>query len=99
MSDYQSIRIKEAINYIARNNYLLPAIQRKFVWEIEQIEMLFDSILRGYPINSFMLWKIQDSSIKQKYKFLYKIYHCRLKTKILCPPPTPHHICLFQTNK
>lgn len=69
MSDYQSIRIKEAINYIARNNYLLPAIQRKFVWEIEQIEMLFDSILRGYPINSFMLWKIQDSSIKQKYKF------------------------------
>ena len=28
-----------------------------------------DSILRGYPINSFMLWKISDSEIKSGYKF------------------------------
>ena len=69
MSNYQSITIKDAMNNIANSTYLLPAIQRKFVWGIDQIEMLFDSLLRGYPINSFMLWKINDNDIKQNYKF------------------------------
>ena len=69
MSQYQSISIKKAMNNIVSNKYLLPAIQRKFVWSIEQIERLFDSILRGYPINSFMLWEIKDKEIKHNYKF------------------------------
>ncbi len=69
MSKYDSINIKKAMNNIAQNNYLLPAIQRKFVWEFDQVEMLFDSIMRNYPINSFMLWKITDNDIKQNYKF------------------------------
>ena len=69
MSKYNSISIKEAMNNIATNHYLLPAIQRKFVWESEQIEMLFDSIMRNYPINSFMFWEITDNSIKHNYTF------------------------------
>lgn len=63
------ITIKEAIDKIHSRQFLLPAIQRKFTWSSGQIEMLFDSILRGYPINSFMLWKISDSEIKNSYKF------------------------------
>ena len=69
MSKYNSISIRDAMNNVASNQYLLPAIQRKFVWESEQIEMLFDSIMRNYPINSFMLWKITDQNIKKNYKF------------------------------
>ncbi len=63
------ITIKDAIDKIHSRQFLLPAIQRKFTWSSSQIEMLFDSILRGYPINSFMLWKISDSEIKSGYKF------------------------------
>lgn len=63
------ITIKDAINKIHNRQYLLPAIQRKFTWSSSQIEMLFDSILRGYPINSFMLWKISNEEIKGGYKF------------------------------
>lgn len=69
MSKYASITIKKAMENIASNNYLIPAIQRKYVWSSEQVELLFDSIMRGYPINAFMLWKITDHSIKQNYKF------------------------------
>ncbi len=69
MSKYRSITIREAMRKIASNAYVIPAIQRKFVWRPEQIEMLFDSILRGYPINSFMFWEITDEKIKQDYKF------------------------------
>lgn len=69
MSKYNSICIKDAMNNIASNTYLLPAIQRKFVWDCDQIETLFDSIMRNYPINSLMLWKITDKKIKQEYTF------------------------------
>ena len=69
MSKYNSITIKDAMTNIATNQYLLPAIQRKFVWDIAQVEVLFDSVLRNYPINSFMFWKITDEGIKQNFKF------------------------------
>lgn len=64
-----AITIKEAIYNIDSNKFILPAIQRKFVWSTEQIELLFDSIMREYPINSLMLWEITSDDIKQNYKF------------------------------
>lgn len=65
----QPITIKEAIDNIYNRYYLIPAIQRKFTWSSEQIEMLFDSIMRGYPISSFMFWKICEPNLKSDYKF------------------------------
>ena len=65
----KAITIKDAIDAINQRDYLLPAIQRKFVWSSHQICVLFDSIMRGYPINTFMMWEIKDDSIKNDYKF------------------------------
>ena len=33
----------------------IPSLQRGLVWKPAQVEMLWDSILRGFPIGSFML--------------------------------------------
>jgi len=63
------ITVKDAIDYIIDRTYLLPAIQRKFVWSSDQIEVLFDSMMRGYPINSFMFWEVKESKIKNEFKF------------------------------
>lgn len=63
------ITISDAINNIEKRTYLLPAIQRKFVWSSEQIEVLFDSIMRDYPINSFMMWNVTSDKTKNSYKF------------------------------
>lgn len=63
------ITIKEAIDKIVAREYLIPAIQRKFVWSSYQIEVLFDSIMRGYPINSFMFWEINTDDLKNTFKF------------------------------
>ncbi len=41
----------------------LPALQRGFVWKVSQIEELWDSILRGYPIGSFLLSKSKDEKL------------------------------------
>ncbi|GAA8138037.1 DUF262 domain-containing protein [Helicobacter pylori] len=47
--------------------YFLPDIQREYVWlqnaDEKKIEQLFDSILRGYPISSFLFWKLQKEDI------------------------------------
>ncbi|RVZ78665.1 DUF262 domain-containing protein [Helicobacter pylori] len=47
--------------------YFLPDIQREYVWlkkaDEKRIEQLFDSILRGYPIGSFLFWKLQKEDI------------------------------------
>lgn len=63
------ITISDAISNIEERKYLLPAIQRKFVWSTDQIEVLFDSIMRGYPINSFMMWNVTSEETKNNYKF------------------------------
>ncbi len=38
------------------SEYFIPAIQRPYDWEVEQIEKLFDSITKEYPISTFLLW-------------------------------------------
>ncbi|MGT2749589.1 DUF262 domain-containing protein [Streptococcus orisasini] len=63
------ITIKDAIDKIDENKYVLPGIQRRFVWQPKQIELLFDSIMRDYPINSLMLWEITDPKIKNDYNY------------------------------
>ncbi|MDK9345070.1 DUF262 domain-containing protein [Propionibacterium freudenreichii] len=47
---------------------VLPAIQREFVWRPEQVVRLFDSVMRGYPIGSFLSWKVSPETAKQ-FKF------------------------------
>lgn len=42
--------------------YFLPAIQREFVWKTDQVVQLFDSILRGYPISSFLFWELEEAN-------------------------------------
>lgn len=70
------ITIKKAIEKIKKHHYVLPSIQREFVWGTEQIEMLFDSLMRDYPIGTFLFWKVDKNKIKdfQFYEFLKK-YH------------------------
>ncbi|MCL7767521.1 DUF262 domain-containing protein, partial [Pasteurella multocida] len=81
MSFETPITIAEAIKKIQSNQYLLPAIQREFVWSSDQIEWLFDSIMKNYPISSFLFWKVEEKTAKEYrfYKFINE-YRERYKT-------------------
>lgn len=73
---YKSIMdIMEMINI---GDIYLPAIQRNFVWDPWQIESLFDSIMRGYPIGTFIFWYISKAEADKYifYKFIQN-YHDR----------------------
>jgi len=78
MAFVEPITIKEAIDCVHKINYVLPAIQREFVWDTDQIEKLFDSLMRDYPINSFLFWEIEKHNIEnyQFYEFI-RDYHQR----------------------
>lgn len=47
---------------------VLPALQRGAVWKAEQTERLWDSILRGFPIGSFLLSRYLESLGRRRYK-------------------------------
>lgn len=38
----------------------LPMFQREFVWDKEQSAKLVDSILKGFPIGTFIFWKTRE---------------------------------------
>ena len=58
-----SITIYEAMKNIENGKYVMPAFQRQYVWSIEQIEKLWDSILLDYPISNFLFWHIDDKNV------------------------------------
>ncbi|KAA6314501.1 hypothetical protein EZS27_034889, partial [termite gut metagenome] len=65
----KAITVKNAIDKIDAGDFLLPSIQRRFVWNTEQIELLFDSIMQNYPINTFMFWQVNSDEIKNQFRF------------------------------
>lgn len=58
-----SITIYEALGNIQSGKYVMPAFQRQFVWSMEQIEKLWDSILLDYPIATFLFWHVDDDNV------------------------------------
>ncbi len=66
MSVFLDKGIKEVADEL-NVRYFLPDIQCEYVWlkkaDEKKIEQLFDSILRGYPIGSFLFWKLQKEDI------------------------------------
>lgn len=72
------ITIAKALAHIERNEYVLPAIQREFVWRPDQVTALFDSLMSGYPIGTFLFWQVETERVRdfRFYKFLDR-YHQR----------------------
>ncbi len=51
----------ELINEINKGIIKIPKFQREFVWDIDRTAKLLDSILKGYPIGTFILWQTHES--------------------------------------
>jgi uncharacterized protein with ParB-like and HNH nuclease domain len=53
--DYEALFVE-----IDTGQIKLPMFQREFVWEKEQSARLIDSILKGFPIGTFIFWKTKE---------------------------------------
>jgi hypothetical protein len=76
--------IASALGRIQQTNYVLPAIQREFVWKPEQIERLFDSLMQGYPFGTFLFWRI-DPATSGKFKFYDFVLNYHQRDAAHCP--------------
>ena len=93
---YEKKSIRAIIDDINSRKIYLPAIQRKYVWGDDQITRLMDSIMLGYPIGTFLFWKVKKTIINQKeysmYEFI-KDYHDRdMYKNSAAPQPFPNGI-------
>lgn len=59
--EYKLIDIK---NWYVTNTQLIPEIQRDLVWSPKQIVMLWDSILRGFTIGSFIILQNEEGELQ-----------------------------------
>jgi hypothetical protein len=56
----QSRSFDSIINDIERGKIKIPQFQREFVWPRSKSAALLDSILKGYPIGTFILWRTRE---------------------------------------
>ena len=85
----ESDTIKNVVEKI-NNKYYLPALQRDFVWKPSQICALFDSLMQGYPISTFLFWDVTSQTLKKEnlecYYFL-KLISSKDNKPIKSTPP------------
>lgn len=55
-----SRRYDDIIRNIEKGIYQIPKFQRDFVWDKNKSAKLIESLLKGYPIGSFILWKTKE---------------------------------------
>lgn len=53
-------KYEELVRKVENGEYQIPKFQRDFVWDKKKSASLLDSLLKGYPIGSFILWKTKD---------------------------------------
>jgi len=55
--EYQSYSIRQLLEYVNSGNIRIPAFQRGFVWGMDRVAYLMDSIYKNYPFGSLLLWR------------------------------------------
>lgn len=78
MIETGEISIYDAMQKIKDGKYAVPPFQREYVWQKEKIIKLWDSILMGYPISTFLFWKY-DCNIIAASNFLRFTYHAKFR--------------------
>jgi hypothetical protein len=62
----RTLSVLHLLNEIREKSIVLPDLQRDFVWDQDQIRLLFDSILRRYPFGSLLLWETRFLSVSYR---------------------------------
>jgi hypothetical protein len=56
----QSVAYHAMISDIEKGSIKIPQFQREFVWSKQKSAKLLDSIVKGYPIGTFILWRTKE---------------------------------------
>jgi hypothetical protein len=56
----QDITVDELVKMVLRQELQLPEIQRQYVWRAPRVRDLLDSLYRGYPSGTILVWEADD---------------------------------------
>lgn len=64
---YKPVSLASLLN-LKNRDLFLPHIQRPFVWEYDsQVLRFLDSLMKNYPIQTFLFWKTKDEIKARKF--------------------------------
>lgn len=74
----QEASVSQLVSMIEKGQIQLPEMQRKFVWKATKVRDLLDSLYRGYPSGTILMWQPDESvaltsfSVKTEDKSAFK---------------------------
>lgn len=69
--------LRKLVEDVVEGGILIPEFQRDFVWKEEQQLDLLDSVLRGMPIGSLLIWRTRRKDVQPQPQ----IGPCRVKSE------------------
>ena len=54
------ISVRELVDKVRHGDLLLPEMQRRYVWPATRVRDLLDSLYRGYPSGTILVWETDD---------------------------------------
>jgi hypothetical protein len=57
----QEASVSQLVSMIEKGQIQLPEMQRKFVWKATKVRDLLDSLYRGYPSGTILMWEPDES--------------------------------------
>lgn len=87
---FNETTIADAIKAIGNNQYVLPAIQREFVWEEDRVCQLFDSLMQDFPVGQLLFWQINEEQVG-KYRFYRFVRYYHERDGFRCAEYDPPH--------
>ena len=58
-----NIRVRELVDKVQRGELALPEMQRRYVWRSTRVRDLLDSLYRGYPSGTILVWENYSGGI------------------------------------
>ncbi len=69
----EELSIRRAIENIHEGRLRIPAFQRGFVWDPERVAFFMDSIYKGFPFGSLLIWRTRHQLKHERNLGPYKL--------------------------
>ncbi|MFA4887838.1 MAG: DUF262 domain-containing protein, partial [Candidatus Nanoarchaeia archaeon] len=60
------IAVNELVNKVHRGELVLPEMQRRYVWPATRVRDLLDSLYKGYPSGTILVWETEEEIVTRE---------------------------------
>jgi len=60
--EHQTLKVRQLVEEYRGGRIVIPEFQREYVWRRSKAPLLIDSLYRGFPISSLLLWQSSDET-------------------------------------